>query len=321
MLYTAKEQKSGYAKGRRQTVSVIGACNIDISAVSLQPYIPKDSNPSCVSVAYGGVGRNIAHNLCLLGSQVRFLTAFGGDVYASALQADCTALGMDLSFAAVYPEQRSSYYLCIMDENGDLAAGASDMELTARIDIPYLSRHAAVLRTSDAVVFDTNPAEEVLSLLLSTVDVPLFADTVSCGKAEKLRNVLFAPRRIGRLHTLKTNRAEAEVLVGSKLRDDRDLADAAQLLCANGVDRVFITLGQDGVYGTDGTESIRLPTRASAVVNATGAGDAFLAALVFAHGQGKNLKESAQIALRASALTVQSASAVNAELCAERILF
>ena len=34
---------------------------------------------------------------------------------------------MDISRAAVYSEERSSYYICITDEGGDLASGASDM--------------------------------------------------------------------------------------------------------------------------------------------------------------------------------------------------
>ena len=69
-------------------IVAIGASNIDITARPYGKYIPRDSNPSHVTVTYGGVGRNIAHNLCLLGESVNFLTCFGGDEYASLLMSD-----------------------------------------------------------------------------------------------------------------------------------------------------------------------------------------------------------------------------------------
>ncbi|MBQ5509231.1 MAG: hypothetical protein IIT96_05660, partial [Muribaculaceae bacterium] len=60
-------------------ITVIGAANVDITATPLGRYIPCDSNPSRVEIAYGGVGRNIAHNLCLMGDEVRLFTVFGDD--------------------------------------------------------------------------------------------------------------------------------------------------------------------------------------------------------------------------------------------------
>ena len=48
----------------------------------MPPLVPHDSNPGQVRMSLGGVGRNIAHNLCLLGTEVKLLTAFGDDVSA-----------------------------------------------------------------------------------------------------------------------------------------------------------------------------------------------------------------------------------------------
>ena len=46
-------------------VVVIGAANIDIGGTPYKPLIPGDSNPGVIRMSYGGVGRNIAHNLSL----------------------------------------------------------------------------------------------------------------------------------------------------------------------------------------------------------------------------------------------------------------
>ncbi len=50
-----------------KTVVVIGAVNMDICGRPDKTPRMNDSNPGTVSFGAGGVGRNIAHNLCLLG--------------------------------------------------------------------------------------------------------------------------------------------------------------------------------------------------------------------------------------------------------------
>ena len=80
-------------------VCVVGAVNLDICGRPEKKLIFRDSNPGAVTLTPGGVGRNIAHDLRLLGVEVKFLTAFGGDSHAQLLRNDCVELGMDLSCA------------------------------------------------------------------------------------------------------------------------------------------------------------------------------------------------------------------------------
>ena len=84
-------------------VVVIGAANIDIGGTPTNPLIPADSNPGRISINYGGVARNIAHNLCLLGVNVKFITAIGGDVLGADLIKHCEDVGMDTSFVLKIP--------------------------------------------------------------------------------------------------------------------------------------------------------------------------------------------------------------------------
>ena len=65
--------------------AVVGGVNMDIGGQSDGPLVPGDSNPGRVRISLGGVGRNIAHNMALLGLDVRFLTAFGDDLYAQRM--------------------------------------------------------------------------------------------------------------------------------------------------------------------------------------------------------------------------------------------
>ena len=253
-----------------------------------------------------------------MGGNVAFLTCFGGDEYASLLMNDCRRLGMDISRAAVYPEERSSYYICITDEGGDLASGASDMELAKHIDVPFLTKNADALEVAEAVVFDTNPEPDVLLWLCKNCKTPLFADAVSCGKAGKLRYVLERAKSHS-IHTLKMNILEAEVLFGSSIRDENDMADAADSMLQKGVKRVFITLGEGGVFCSDGNSRLLLPCMKTSIESATGAGDSFLSAVIYAYGKGYDLYKSAICGLAAAKITLESKSAVSDEMSGKNI--
>ena len=85
-------------------VVVIGAANIDIGGTPVNPLIPADSNPGHISINYGGVGRNIAHNLCNLGVPVKLITAIGGDVLGADMIKYCEEIGMDVSCVLRIPE-------------------------------------------------------------------------------------------------------------------------------------------------------------------------------------------------------------------------
>ena len=76
-------------------------------------------------MSLGGVGRNIAHNMSLLGLDVRMVTAFGDDLYAQKIAASCGELGIDISQSPVIPEGHTSTYLFINDEKGDMLLAVS----------------------------------------------------------------------------------------------------------------------------------------------------------------------------------------------------
>lgn len=75
----------GYIVTRSPYVTVVGGMNMDIGGWPGEELVAQDSNPRRVRMTPGGVGRNIAHNMSLMGLDVRLLTAFGDDVYAQKL--------------------------------------------------------------------------------------------------------------------------------------------------------------------------------------------------------------------------------------------
>ena len=292
---------------------VCGGVNIDIGARSFAPLRAKDSNPGKVELSLGGVGRNIAHNMRLLGVPTYLLTAVGGDSRASQVEQSCRDLGIDLSHALHVPDGRTSTYVFVGDSDGDMAIAVSDMEICKKLMPDYFASQLDLLNGAAAVVVDANLPRESIAYLTEHCTVPVFIDPVSTVKAEKLHGLL------GRVHTLKPNCIEAELLSGVKITDDASLHKAAEALLAQGLQRVFISLGGDGVLAAQKDEMQLVPICKAEMRNATGAGDAMMAALVWSFLSGQSLTESAASGTAAAAIAVESEETINPNMSAEAV--
>lgn len=303
----------GYVLRTGTYVVVVGGVNIDIGGRSFGPVVARDSNPGKVTTSLGGVGRNIAHNMSLLGLDVRMLTAVGDDLYAQRVGASCSELGIDISHALQVPGGTTSTYLYLAGPEGDMELAVSDMEICKSITPQYLAANLNLLNNAQVIVADTNIPEESLEYLARNCTPPIFCDPVSTVKAEKLRGVL------GRIHTLKPNRLEAELLSGVKINSRADMERAAKELLNTGLRRVFISMGEDGVFAADHRGMEVLPCCPAKMANATGAGDAFMAGLVWAYLEGTDLSGSAKAGLAAAAIALEGAETINPRMSVQAL--
>ena len=287
-------------------ITVIGGVNMDISAAMSALFIKGDSIPGKVTMSCGGVAHNIAHNLCLLGHRVRFVTVFGGDEFGRLCHEQCSQLGLDLSLAERDPSARNGLYLCVNNPDGDMVAAVADMDIIERITPEFLERRIDDINLSELVVTDTNLSVQALTYLLNHVEVPMMVDTVSTAKAPRIVEAL-QQSNTHRLHTLKVNRQEL-FEVGGYFSSP---AQSARWLIGLGVQHVYATLGESGVDCIDINGEYHLPAIPAQVVNTTGAGDAFLAGVAHAHVSGITFPDTAKMGLRAAYATLLTPSTVN----------
>ena len=308
--------KKGYIAGKGYVLragayaAVVGGVNVDIGGRSLGKLVAADSNPGKVSISLGGVGRNIAHNMSLMGVDVKMLTAMGEDVHGNRVLESCAELGIDASHALRLSDCATSTYLYIADDRGEMAIAISDMAICDRITPGYLAANSQVLQNARVVVADTNIPAESLVWLAENCTVPLFCDPVSTIKAEKLKPILH------RIHTLKPNRLEAELLSGIPIREKQDAEKAAKALIEKGVQRVFLSMGADGMYAATAQEQLWLQNLPGNMVSTTGCGDAVTAALVWAYLQELDLRGSALAGLAAGSIAMESAETINPAMSA-----
>lgn len=289
-------------------ISVIGGANIDMLATLSGSFIAADSNPGHVEVGYGGVARNIAHNLSLLGARTQLLTIFGGDLFGGLLHDFCKQQGIDVHLSERVTEMRSGLYLSLNNQGGEMIAAVADTEAIKTITPAWLEKRSGEINMSDFIVADTNISEEAIRWLMEHVTVPLFIDGVSTTKAHKVVNAL-RKAKLPYLHTLKLNLKEALAVT-----ETATYAEAAQQLLDLGVAHVYITLGGEGVYCRTAAEEYLFPILPGEIVNTTGAGDAFLAGVVYAHAKDIPFPQTAQYGLMAARATLMSHKAVNPDI-------
>ena len=288
-----------------KSVTVIGASNIDICATSQASLISGDSNPGKVEQSFGGVGRNIAENLARLQLSVQFITAYGGDPFAALLKTHASHCHMDISKSLICEDMTCSTYICVNQPDGDNYVAVSDMDICTQLTPKFFEDKLDWINQNDAVLVEANLPADSLSYLADHITVPLFADSVSTVKSERLRPILSS------LTGLKINRQEAEMLTHIRITEQDDIIAAASILHNTGVQYVFITMGAAGAFLSDGKEAIFFPSMVHDAINTNGCGDACLAGFVHSYLQGQDCAAMIRSSMAMAAICAASPKAVS----------
>ncbi len=299
----------GYVINESDYVVIIGGSGMDINGFPQGDLINRTSNPGNVKLSLGGVGRNIGENLARLGVNVKLLSAVGQDIYGDKILNDSQVAQMDMSRVITSTQHGSSIYLAIQDENGDMACAISQMDAIEEVNIQYVQKMAKLIQNARLIVVDTNLNQEVIQYIAETYkDKALYLDTVSVAKAEKAKSC------IGSFSTIKPNRYELEVLTGIKADTEEGLIKNYHALIELGVKEMYVSLGEEGLFhGTRvGYDFVKAKT--IEVVNANGAGDAFMAGLVYADFMGYDSKTKIKFAMSSSVAALTSYETINPDM-------
>ena len=292
---------------KHKYVAVIGGANMDICAASNHELCTGTSNPGHITTSLGGVGRNIAENLALLGADCRLVSVVGADLYGDQIISQGKAVGINMDHVSILKHASTSTYVSILDHDGEMNIAVSDMSIVDDIDI---KSHQSMIEQAAFVIADTNLSDDTLSSLMEVLnDQHLIVDTVSISKAPRVTPYLQS------IHTLKTNKLEAVSICGEGV----PLTDMAAYLHGKGVKNIFITLGADGVFYSDGKIQNIIQKDPPKVINSNGAGDAFAAAVGFGYLQKWDISKIASFAQNAALIALSNQSTINPEMSLEAI--
>ncbi len=255
------------------TIFVIGGAAVDISGRPETICRLRDSNIGHMRLRAGGVAENIAKRLTEYRYSVELVTALGRGYHARLIREDCARANVSLTHT-ITCSAHTATYLSILDEDGDLLVAISDMSILENLTSEYLSSLLTTINASPIVVIDGNLPPETLAFLCENVTAPLFYDPVSCTKAKRIGG------NIGKCYAIKPNRFEAGFLSGKSCDTIRGVYRAADWFIDQGVKRVFISLGAEGVFWADELGCGVLPALCEKPPETFGLGDAMCAAIV-----------------------------------------
>lgn len=304
----------GYILKKENYVTVIGGSNMDIQGFPVNPLVMYDSNPGKVEISLGGVGRNIAENISRLNVNTKLISAIGNDLYGNTILSQCKDLNIDISDCFISDEYATSIYISILNNDKDMQLAISHMDIIEKLDESFIHSKYSSINNSNAIVIDTNLSQDTIEFITRTYShLPIFVDTVSTAKCKKIDNILH------RFEGIKLNKYEAEKLSGIKINTIEDAKISSEYFIEKGVGSVFITLGSDGVYCANKHESLHIEGIKINIVNATGAGDAFMAGIIYGFMNNLTLSETAKFSVGASILALSHKNTINPNISVDLI--
>lgn len=250
------------------------------------------------SSGHGGKGSNQAVAARRLGAEVTFLTAVGGDTLGREARELWAAEGVDAS-SVVTADAATMVGMILVEPSGEnrivIATGALD---------GLRPEHVESFRPSIASA----------DIVVVSLEIPLDTATAALrvARGEGVRTLLNPapaqplPTEVWPLVDVVTpNCTEAAILLGHDPDADESAETLAERLHALGAGAVVLTQGSHGalVHDAEGTRHVP-PVAATAVVDTTGAGDAFTGALAVELAAGGSVDEAARFAARVGAWVV-----------------
>ncbi|HVU10644.1 MAG TPA: PfkB family carbohydrate kinase [Phototrophicaceae bacterium] len=297
-------------------VLVIGSAATNITALAPEPLLWDSANLGEVHNSVGGVARNIAENLARLEVETLLLTAVGRDVPGRRVIRQSKDRGVNCQHVRAVRDARTCTVVSVLKNETAPLLSISDFAAMEYVDSDYLWKHEPLFEQADMIVIDTTLSERALSTLFELVDrynVRVCADPTSPTLAGRLCDYL------PMLYMVAPNAAETTALCGlpDPAQTRESAIDAARHLVSLGVEIAVVTLGAQGVAYADGSGAGFIRAVNTKVVDATGAGDAFSAAVIFGLLNGVQIDEAMRLGMTAAALTLQSTETVLPELSQE----
>ena len=289
-------------------VTVLGIFAADISFTGKK--IPSSGETilgTNYNIGPGGKGCNQAIAISKLGGKVNFISKIGKDEYGR-LALD-TLKKNDVATNEI-----------IQDQNLQTGvAGILIDKTTGKNAINVITGAPSTLTINE--IKEKNDIIKNSKIFLTQLEIPKDV-TLYCLKFAKENNVttVLNPAPASDLSKeifkyidyFTPNEIEAEFYSGVKINNEIDAKKASLKLIDLGLKKIVITLGEKGVFYTDGKKEIYLKASPVKAIDTTGAGDAFNGGLVYGLLKNKSIEDILKLANKVAGLSTTKLGAGNA---------
>jgi len=247
----------------------------------------------------GGKGSNQAVAAARAGGRVSFISKLGADPFGDMARRLYREEGIDMQYLFMTDRATGAAAILVDVDKGENAIvvvpGACFELTTAEVD-----------RASDLIASSSVFVAQ-LELAMPTVEHGLrLAHSRGVPTILNPAPAMRMPESIFQYCDYITpNESEAAALTGVPVADRAGAERAADALLARGVRNVIITLGAEGVLIRNSRLTMHVPAvNAGAVVETTGAGDAFNGGFAVGLSEGLDIVEAARFACAAAGISV-----------------
>lgn len=282
----------------RPRIVVAGSLNMDfVVSADRMPQLGETLTGTDFHTVPGGKGANQAAGCSKLGAETYMIGSVGGDVFGKQLVENLRDFGVDTSHVRADPRRPTgtATIFHIEDDNCIVVVPGAN----GAVDPRMIEEGETLIRSAD--------------VLLVQLEIPLDAvrRALELAKSAGVRTVLnpapavpLGEELLRHVDLITPNETEFELLSGTKPRTDEELETAIRSWQERTGTTVVMTRGEIGSSYLEGGRLVTVPAPHVEVVDTTGAGDAFNAALSFKLGQGAGLGEAVRFAGKAASLSV-----------------
>lgn len=282
----------------RPRIVVMGSLNMDlVVTMDRLPRLGESIQGKSIHYVPGGKGANQAVGCARLGADVSMIGAVGRDAFGERIVEQLTRFGANASNVAALADEPTGT-ATILHAEGDncivIVPGAN-----GRCDEEMIERASAVIGEADVLIvqlevpiptvrkaLDIARARGVTTILNPAPALPLPDDVIALAD-------YFTP-----------NETEFESYGGASVASEAELTAAMKAWQERFRHTLVVTRGKEGVSCARDGEIAHYPTRPAEVVDTTGAGDCFNAALAYGLASGWPLDRCLPFAVSAASLSV-----------------
>ncbi len=287
---------------------VIGFVFVDIKGFAANSYDPRGRNLGDVRFIHGGVSRNVAENIANTGMPVSFASLTEDSALGNDVTKRLFAHGCDITYMKTVAHSGIGTWMVILDETGNVAGQISSPPNTAALEQLIAERGDEMVSRCDSIILELDTSEaldEAVLALAKKYHKPVY--TV----VGNMSIILARPDFVAALDCFVCNEIEAGRIFDLDLTQTAP-RDMLQLLKTRigeiGCRAMVITMGEGGAvwYECDNDCGGITPAIPTALVDSTGAGDAFLSGVVMGLSRGLPLSRAVDVGTALASATIQT---------------
>ena len=289
-------------------ISVLGIFVADISFSGPKiPSIGETILGNEYNIGPGGKGCNQAIAIARLGGKVNFISKIGKDNYGKLALDTLKKNNIDTENIIQDKSLQTGVAGILVEKNSgknaiNVIVGAPSTLKTSEID-----NQLKVIKNSKIFLTQLEVPKKVILHCLKVAKDNKCITILNPAPASEISKEFF-----NNIDYFTPNENEAEFYTGIKISNEKDAKHAADKLINIGIKKVIITLGEKGLFYSDGNEEIHLKANSVKAIDTTGAGDAFNGGLAFGLSIKKPIRECLSFANKVAGISTTKLGAGDA---------